>query len=611
MEKVFKQFWKNSKERNLRKEGAIDYFKIRDELEGYVNVFSNFKVTSIGPSLYDVGFINQELQIPRVAFWTSSYQTNLNLVKLLVLKSIGSYNCKISLHLDKREKIHPRLVTLSSMGKINQWLDYRFPKFESWENKIIKEFKSHLSKRDKNHWLYSVWEEGIASRSIDSEFLTELAEIKLNLFKKNNVPPSFLHATVPMPCRKMQIDKAEETYQNSIHRESKNGLKKGLKENKIKNNDSQEKKINPVMHSFEKLETLDDYDGANKISSGDDELHEHSNALDELELNSCTTEGVAKSMIEQDRPSFIITGAMTESASTNLKEYWYPEWSISQKRYWQGHCRVVEEKSCRVEIQEKDYLLNKYGREILIWKKIIRTITNEPIWKGRQLDGSELDIDQLIRNVIEKPIGYPKIYANKIRRTTDLAVGILADTSYSTDTYVQGIKVIDLIRESIGIAGLLLEEWLPNIHIASTNSATRKYISYNVLKDFTENWKNFYSNAWGLVPNGYTRLGPSIRHAKEKLVRQNNRRKLLILITDAKPTDLDPYEGRHGQEDVRQALLECKKEGIYTRTIVFSDASLYSLRHMFGQFEIVTGKKQFCTHLINGLYLSLLESIRG
>ena len=64
-----------------------------------------------------------------------------------------------------------------------------------------------------------------------------------------------------------------------------------------------------------------------------------------------------------------------------------------------------------------------------------------------------------------------------------------------------------------------------------------------------------------LRPGFYTRLGAAIRHASADLAAQARRRRLLLVITDGKPNDLDHYEGRHGIEDSAMAVREARRVG--------------------------------------------------
>ena len=60
----------------------------------------------------------------------------------------------------------------------------------------------------------------------------------------------------------------------------------------------------------------------------------------------------------------------------------------------------------------------------------------------------------------------------------------------------------------------------------------------------------------------YTRMGAAIRQATQLMGQCKQKRKLLLLVTDGKPNDLDLYEGRYGVEDTREAVLEARRAGL-------------------------------------------------
>jgi len=53
-----------------------------------------------------------------------------------------------------------------------------------------------------------------------------------------------------------------------------------------------------------------------------------------------------------------------------------------------------------------------------------------------------------------------------------------------------------------------------------------------------------------------------LRHASRLLAQQPARHRLLLLLSDGKPNDLDEYEGRYGVEDMRQAVFEARAAGL-------------------------------------------------
>jgi nitric oxide reductase NorD protein len=53
-----------------------------------------------------------------------------------------------------------------------------------------------------------------------------------------------------------------------------------------------------------------------------------------------------------------------------------------------------------------------------------------------------------------------------------------------------------------------------------------------------------------------------LRHACTTLLQTPAAHRLLLLLSDGKPNDIDDYEGRYGIEDVRQAVAEARLQGV-------------------------------------------------
>lgn len=79
-----------------------------------------------------------------------------------------------------------------------------------------------------------------------------------------------------------------------------------------------------------------------------------------------------------------------------------------------------------------------------------------------------------------------------------------------------------------------------------------------------------------------TRVGPALRHATELLLRTGARKRLLLLVSDGKPTDLDRYEGRYGIADVRQAVREAEAVAVETVALAIDHRARLYLPRMFG-----------------------------
>jgi nitric oxide reductase NorD protein len=102
------------------------------------------------------------------------------------------------------------------------------------------------------------------------------------------------------------------------------------------------------------------------------------------------------------------------------------------------------------------------------------------------------------------------------------------------------------------------------------------------VKGWRDSWTVGRGRLGLLSPQGYTRIGPAIRHATAELLGHEARRKHMILITDAKPTDFDRYEGRHGIHDVRQAVREATVGNIGVHALGIDPKCAGILPVMFG-----------------------------
>jgi nitric oxide reductase NorD protein len=78
-------------------------------------------------------------------------------------------------------------------------------------------------------------------------------------------------------------------------------------------------------------------------------------------------------------------------------------------------------------------------------------------------------------------------------------------------------------------------------------------------------------------------MGAAVRHATLQLASRGEHRRLLMLLTDGKPNDLDVYEGRYGLEDTRQAIREAQALGLSTFCVTIDDKAHEYLPLLFGQ----------------------------
>ncbi|MPN15954.1 hypothetical protein SDC9_163290 [bioreactor metagenome] len=86
----------------------------------------------------------------------------------------------------------------------------------------------------------------------------------------------------------------------------------------------------------------------------------------------------------------------------------------------------------------------------------------------------------------------------------------------------------------------------------------------------------------GIKPGYYTRLGAAIRHATGLLDTQKVSRRVLLILSDGKPNDLDLYDGRYGIEDTRMAVIEARRRGVVPFCVTIDREGASYLPHLFG-----------------------------
>jgi nitric oxide reductase NorD protein len=612
MENLFSRFWKTQFEKNKNKIGYQSLEDLETKLKLFTKMVSPFEMNGdIGGSLWAVGFVDSDLLLPKDIYWTPNQKLNTDLLLLLILKSVAIKELELKYKFDDRERIAPRLYILSKMPIINSWLDQQFPQFFEFEKQSYLQLEAYLPR--KRDIILEYWKQQISSRSMDWDLKSEnKLKVLMGQQKRNDSAPFFLHACVPLPYREFNIAASGSNASSGRTSADQKTQKKRRQKEFVEESDlSKQGPANPVLHSFEKMETADDYDGGRRVESGDDELDEHSNALDELELNRHTSVGEASSLYQQDSPQFKSQSANLEQNLPTLAHQ-YSEWNFRENRYLRSFCTVFPILPIAQPESEnfKNDVLNKHKVLIAEWKAKINSIVNTPRWKNRLIEGSEIDLDSMIRLKPELKLfsGRPRIYSEKRKVENDISLLILADVSYSTDTWINGEKVIDIIKNSIAVASFVFENVLDKVSVAIASSQTRKHIEYKELKKFNEPWIHFFQRSYEIMPHQYTRLGPAIRHANKLLSLENSTKPVLVLITDGKPTDLDPYEGSYGQQDVRKALEEAKNKGINVVTLTISDFDPASLKRTFERPCSIKNPDDFCRETFQFIWKMCFKS---
>ncbi|WP_340054460.1 nitric oxide reductase activation protein NorD [Pseudomonas sp. JAI120] len=208
-------------------------------------------------------------------------------------------------------------------------------------------------------------------------------------------------------------------------------------------------------------------------------------------------------------------------------------------------------------------------------------------WLRQQPQGAELDLQAWVDFHVQRQHGACTergLYQEKRHTRRDLACLLLADLSMSTDAHLNDEqKVIDVIRDSLLLFGESLAGLGDAFALYGFSSLRRHQVRLQQLKTFEQAYDDRTRGCiQALKPGYYTRMGAAIRQATHLLGACKQRRKLLLLLTDGKPNDLDLYEGRYGVEDTRQAVVEARRQGLIPFCITIDKQAGDYLPYMFG-----------------------------
>lgn len=237
----------------------------------------------------------------------------------------------------------------------------------------------------------------------------------------------------------------------------------------------------------------------------------------------------------------------------------------------------------------------------------------EPQWLRQQTQGSELDLQACVDFQVERKLGNthePGLFMDRRRRHRDLSCLALADLSMSTDAHVNNEKrVIEVVGDSLMLFAEALSVAGDDFSLYGFSSLRRHHVRMLEIKGFEQKYNaNVCGAIQSLKPGYYTRMGTAIRRATQLLEKRPHRRKLLLLITDGKPNDLDLYEGRYGVEDTRHAVMEARKAGLIPFCITIDQQAGDYLPYMFGAngYTVIKEPVQLPTRLPQ-LYRLLTE----
>ncbi|WP_448189769.1 VWA domain-containing protein [Azospirillum sp. sgz301742] len=344
--------------------------------------------------------------------------------------------------------------------------------------------------------------------------------------------------------------------------ESANGEQKDSQRRKATRRDSdQSNRDDPlILNRFDTVMSIAEMLNLNRKTEDDDQdgAQKALDETDEIALGTNDRKASTKLKLDLDiAPSAVDTTPIRA-------EITYPEWDYSRGVYHKDYCRVIAGPASEEgEEWEPDDASRRRIRAVRRQFEALRP--RRMIFPG-QPDGDEVDLNALVRSHADKRAGgiaNERVYLQVRNALPDLAVAVLVDVSLSTDSWIEDRRVLDVEKEALLALVHGLTACGDQHAVFAFTSKKRSFVNVQTLKDFDETQSpRIDRRIQALKPGHYTRIGAALRHVTKRLAERPNRQKLVILLSDGKPNDMDHYEGRYGIEDTRKAVIEARKEGL-------------------------------------------------
>ncbi len=267
----------------------------------------------------------------------------------------------------------------------------------------------------------------------------------------------------------------------------------------------------------------------------------------------------------------------------------YPEWDYQVQLHRPDWVTVLERRQPRGDPTIIDATLLEYRSIASRLKHLIDAVQPQGVIRQRrQEDGEELDLDAAIRALLDLRMGQdpdPRVAIRLQRKTRDLSVLLLLDLSQSTNETPTGSdrSVLALAREAVTLLAWALDAIGDPFAVHGFASDGRHDVQYYRLKDFDQDWDgDVKARLAGMQGGLSTRMGAALRHAGTHLLHQPQQKKLILLVTDGEPADIDVRDPQYLRHDTRRAVGELATRGVTTYCLTLDPQADRYVSRLFG-----------------------------
>ncbi|MFI9652360.1 nitric oxide reductase activation protein NorD [Guyparkeria halopsychrophila] len=290
----------------------------------------------------------------------------------------------------------------------------------------------------------------------------------------------------------------------------------------------------------------------------------------------------------------------------------YPEWDVEARLYRPDWVSVFDSLHPSGRAAHVDGLLEKHQGLVKQLRQVADLLKPQNRERIRyQEEGGELDLDVAIRAMIDRRSGVepdPRVNMSHRPAERDISVSLLVDLSASIAERPEGSSqtILELSQTAVSLLGQAVEALGDPFAIAGFDSNTRHEVRYRHIKGFDEPWgTEVKARLAGMEAGMSTRMGAALRHAGHFLSHRRSDKKLLLVLTDGEPHDVDVRDPRRLIADAREAVKSLDADGIFTWCISLDPRADEYVADIFGQHYTVVDRVERLPEALPRLFMQI------
>ncbi|MBK1699612.1 nitric oxide reductase activation protein NorD [Thiococcus pfennigii] len=296
---------------------------------------------------------------------------------------------------------------------------------------------------------------------------------------------------------------------------------------------------------------------------------------------------------------WILDGTLFDDDGTTYNEkygkepvsdpFHYHEWDYQVQLHRPDWVTLYERRMPKEDPDTIDAIIRRHKPIASRLRQIVDRLRPQGVIRERKLeDGDELDLNAAVDAMVNMRAGLdydPRITMRYVLKRRDLAVLILLDLSESTNEEVRGTDntVIGLTREAAALLATAVGHIGDPYAIHGFCSDGRHDVKYYPIKAFEGRFDDEAKGRLAGLHGGYsTRMGAALRHAGRHLLHQPQRKKLLLLVTDGEPADIDERDPQYLRHDAKRAVEELRTQGVNSFCLTLDPNADRYVERIFG-----------------------------